>query len=283
MSAASSMAQRAVVEGWWGAVLAAPVAAARHLRRRWWATPPFLPSFSKRHLAWRKATAYGSADHPLEIADLVDEVRALRSPSPIIAVDHEGGRVQRFRDGFTAIPPMRVIGRQYRTDPKAALALARQAGWLIASELRACGIDLCFAPCVDLDWGVSEIIGDRAFHARPEVVADLSAEFCRGLRSAGMAAVAKHFPGHGDNPAPLKGVIGSDQRTGLLLEALTRVVDHARTLGGPVFVVGHSLGGAVALAAVLAGKVDTEGKTTVVVASGGNVDIEQYAEIQRSG
>jgi beta-N-acetylhexosaminidase len=136
-------------------------------------------------------------ESPEQLTRLVDEVRALRSPPPIIAVDHEGGRVQRFRDGFTAIPPMRVIGRQHRTDPKAALALAREAGWLIASELRACGIDLCFAPCVDLDWGVSEIIGDRAFHDKPEVVADLAAEFCRGLRSAGMAAVAKHFPGHG--------------------------------------------------------------------------------------
>ena len=136
-------------------------------------------------------------ESPEQLAGLVNEIRDLRSPPPIIAVDHEGGRVQRFRDGFTAIPPMRVIGRQYRTDPRAALALARQAGWLIASELRACGIDLCFAPCVDLDWGVSEIIGDRAFHGRPEVVADLAAEFSRGLRSAGMAAVAKHFPGHG--------------------------------------------------------------------------------------
>ena len=136
-------------------------------------------------------------ESPEQLTGLVNEVRGLRSPPPIIAVDHEGGRVQRFRDGFTAIPPMRVIGRQYKTDPKAALALARQAGWLIASELRACGIDLCFAPCVDLDWGVSEIIGDRAFHARPDVVADLAAEFSRGLRSAGMAAVAKHFPGHG--------------------------------------------------------------------------------------
>jgi beta-N-acetylhexosaminidase len=134
---------------------------------------------------------------PQQLTELVDEIRALRSPPLIIAVDHEGGRVQRFRDGFTAIPPMRVIGRQFRTDSKNALGLARQAGWLIAAELRACGIDLCFAPCVDLDWGVSDIIGDRAFHARAEVVAELAAEFSRGLRSAGMAAVAKHFPGHG--------------------------------------------------------------------------------------
>lgn len=136
-------------------------------------------------------------ESPEQLTGLVNEVRGLRSPPPIIAVDHEGGRVQRFRDGFTAIPPMRVIGRQYKTDPKAALALARQAGWLIAAELRACGIDLCFAPCVDLDWGVSEVIGDRAFHRKPDVVADLAAAFSRGLRSAGMAAVAKHFPGHG--------------------------------------------------------------------------------------
>jgi beta-N-acetylhexosaminidase len=134
---------------------------------------------------------------PEQLADLVAEVRALRSPPPIVAVDHEGGRVQRFRDGFTAIPAMRVLGRQYRSDPDAALALARRAGWLIASELRASGIDLCFAPCVDLDWGVSEIIGDRSFHAKANVVSERAAEQFRGLRSAGMAAVAKHFPGHG--------------------------------------------------------------------------------------
>jgi beta-N-acetylhexosaminidase len=92
---------------------------------------------------------------------------------------------------------MRHLGIEYDNDPDTALGLARQAGWLIASELRAAGIDLCFAPCVDLDRGVSEVIGDRAFHSRPEVVGDLAAAFSRGLRSAGMAAVAKHFPGHG--------------------------------------------------------------------------------------
>jgi len=136
-------------------------------------------------------------ESPERLIDLVAEIRALRSPPLLVAVDHEGGRVQRFRDGFTRMPPMRMIGLQHREDPANAERLARQAGWLIAAELRAVGIDLCFAPCVDLDWGVSEIVGDRAFHRRPEVVGELASAFARGLRSAGMAAVAKHFPGHG--------------------------------------------------------------------------------------
>jgi len=136
-------------------------------------------------------------ESPEQVTDLVADIRALRSPPVLIAVDYEGGRVQRFRDGFSQIPAMRHIGHEYDENPDEALRLARLAGWLIASELRAAGIDLCFAPCVDLDWGVSEIIGDRAFHNKPEVVGELAAAFSRGLRSAGMAAVAKHFPGHG--------------------------------------------------------------------------------------
>ena len=136
-------------------------------------------------------------ESPDQIADLVADIRALRRPPLLIAVDHEGGRVQRFRDGFTDMPPMRRIGSVYESDPANAAALARKAGWLIASELRAVGIDLCFAPCVDLDWGVSEIIGNRSFHRKPAVVGELATAFANGLRSAGMAAVAKHFPGHG--------------------------------------------------------------------------------------
>lgn len=136
-------------------------------------------------------------ESPAQVTELVAEIRALRKPPLIIAVDHEGGRVQRFREGFSDIPPMRYIGHEYDRDRTAGLELARQAGWLLASELRSARIDLCFAPCVDLDWGISEIIGDRAFHSQPEAVGDLAAAFCRGLRSAGMAAVAKHFPGHG--------------------------------------------------------------------------------------
>ncbi len=136
-------------------------------------------------------------ESPEQIADLVSQIRALRTPPLLIAVDHEGGRVQRFRDGFSRIPSMRHLGIEYDQDPENATLLARQVGWLIASELRAAGIDLCFAPCVDLDWGVSEVIGDRAFHRKPVAVGELAAAFARGLRSAGMAAVAKHFPGHG--------------------------------------------------------------------------------------
>jgi len=134
---------------------------------------------------------------PEQIADLVADIRSSRRPPLLVAVDHEGGRVQRFRDGFSPIPPMRQLGRLYDENDTAALEMTRNCGWLIGSELRAVGIDLCFAPCVDLDWGVSEIIGNRSFHRKPDVVAKLAVALCRGLREAGMAAVAKHFPGHG--------------------------------------------------------------------------------------
>ena len=136
-------------------------------------------------------------ESPSQLAELVAAIRALRSPPLLIAVDHEGGRVQRFRDGFSAIPPMRQLGRQYDGDTASAVSLAKTAGWLIATELRAMQIDLSFTPCVDLDWGVSDIIGNRAFHRNPDAVADLASGYCSGLREAGMAAVAKHFPGHG--------------------------------------------------------------------------------------
>ena len=106
---------------------------------------------------------------PAAAAALVAEIQALRSPPLLVAVDQEGGRVQRFRAGFSALPPLRRIGHAVRRRSPAGLAMARALGWLMAAELLACGLDISFAPCVDLDYGLSEIIGDRAFHARAEV------------------------------------------------------------------------------------------------------------------
>ncbi len=136
-------------------------------------------------------------ENPEQLARLVAEIHALRSPPLLVAVDQEGGRVQRFREGFTRLPAMRMIGRRHAADRPAGLALARSLGWLMAAELRAAGVDLSFAPCVDLDWGLSEVIGDRAFAAARDAVAELGVAWMLGMRDAGMAATAKHFPGHG--------------------------------------------------------------------------------------
>ncbi len=135
--------------------------------------------------------------NPQQILALCGAIRELRNPHLLIAVDHEGGRVQRFRDGFTRLPPVRVLGRRYDEDRRDALGKAHLLGWLMAAELRAVGVDFSFAPCVDLDYGLSEIIGDRAFHRDPQAVTALATAYMAGMREAGMAAVAKHFPGHG--------------------------------------------------------------------------------------
>ena len=132
-----------------------------------------------------------------QLAALTHEIHAVRAPELLIAVDQEGGRVQRFRDGFSELPPARWFGHQYDLDPALGRRLARLGGWVMAAELRDAGVDLSFAPCIDLDRGLSEVIGDRAYHSDPDAIVQLAEAWMLGMRDAGMAAVAKHFPGHG--------------------------------------------------------------------------------------
>lgn len=132
-----------------------------------------------------------------QLRQLTSEVHALRSPPLLIAVDHEGGRVQRCREGFTRLPAMRRLGELWERDPEAAKVAAHAIGYVLAAELRLCGVDLSFTPVLDLDWGRSGVIGDRALHRDPAVVIALAGRLTDGLRRAGMAACGKHFPGHG--------------------------------------------------------------------------------------
>lgn len=135
--------------------------------------------------------------HPEQLAALTAEIHALRSPQLLIAVDHEGGRVQRFRDGFTRLPAMATLGKLWDDNPDAALKAARQVGYVLASELRARGVDYSFTPVLDLDYGPSRVIGDRAFHRQPAAVIALAKALGEGLRQAGMGSCGKHYPGHG--------------------------------------------------------------------------------------
>lgn len=132
-----------------------------------------------------------------QLTALCAEIHALREPRLLIAVDHEGGRVQRFRDGFTRLPPMRALGQLHAQAPESALAAARDVGLVLAAELRQCGVDFSFTPVLDLDYGPSRVIGDRAFHRDPAVVIALARALGEGLRAGGMGTCGKHFPGHG--------------------------------------------------------------------------------------
>ena len=149
---------------------------------------------------------------PRQLTELVAGIHAERTPPLIVAVDQEGGRVQRFIPGFSRLPPARLIGHAFDQDPKGGLELARRTGWLMASELRSHGVDISFAPVVDLDYGVNEAIGSRAFHKRSEVVGQLAVAYMHGMRDAGMAATAKHFPGHGAVTADSHHVLPVDRR-----------------------------------------------------------------------
>lgn len=134
---------------------------------------------------------------PAQLAELCAQIHALRDPPLLIAVDHEGGRVQRFRAGFTQLPAMAALGRLWDRNVLAACQAAVAAGYVLGAELRAAGVDLSFTPVLDLDWGRSAVIGDRAFHADARVVSVLAGCLGHGLALAGMATCGKHFPGHG--------------------------------------------------------------------------------------
>jgi len=132
-----------------------------------------------------------------QLKALTASIHAVRQPPLLIAVDHEGGRVQRFREGFTKIPPMREFGHIWDKNPKKAKELAVEAGWILAAELRAYGVDFSFTPVLDMDYGDSLVIGNRAFHLDKQAINDLAFALMQGLKKGGMAAVGKHFPGHG--------------------------------------------------------------------------------------
>ena len=174
-----------------------------------------------------------------QLAELVDEIHAVRKPRLLVAVDHEGGRVQRFRTPFTELPPMRSLGHLHDRSPEEALAAARAFGWLMAAELRALDIDLSFAPVVDLDLETAEVIGDRALHPSAAVVSALSAAFSAGANDAGMAVTGKHFPTHAGARADSHTALAADDRD---LDQLTDDLDPYRHLiarGLESVMVGH--------------------------------------------
>lgn len=156
---------------------------------------------------------------PDQLKALNAAIHGLRSPALVIAVDHEGGRVQRFREGFTRIPPMRAVGEAWNKSEAEGRAIARQVGFVLAAELVAHGIDFSFAPVLDLDWGESGVIGARAFHRDGATVAVLAAEVMHGMAQAGMASVGKHFPGHGFTKADSHTEIPVDERSFAEIEA----------------------------------------------------------------
>jgi beta-N-acetylhexosaminidase len=152
-------------------------------------------------------------EHPDQLKLLTEDIERQREPALPVCVDHEGGRVQRFREGFTAIPPMRTLGKLWDRDRDAAREAATSIGYIVASELGAHGVDFSFAPVLDLDYGGSSVIGDRALHFDPTAVAALGACLVRGFAQGGVAAVAKHFPGHGYAEADSHVAVPRDERS----------------------------------------------------------------------
>ncbi len=136
-------------------------------------------------------------ESPEQLRELIWQAHQIRSPDLAVCVDQEGGVVQRFREGFTRLPSAQALGQLYRRDRECSYLACSRMGWLMAAELKAVGVDISFAPVVDLNWGASEIIGNRAFHRDPYVVSELASRYIAGMHQAGMKSVIKHFPGHG--------------------------------------------------------------------------------------
>jgi beta-N-acetylhexosaminidase len=151
-------------------------------------------------------------ENPEQLSGLTTEIARLREPELLLCVDHEGGRVQRFREGFSAIPPMRTLGRLWDRDAAAARETARAIAYIVGAELAAHGVDFSFAPVLDLDYGGSSVIGDRALHFDPTAVGALGACIVKGFADAGMGAVGKHFPGHGYAEADSHVAVPKDDR-----------------------------------------------------------------------
>jgi len=185
-----------------------------------------------------------------QLTALCRDIHAVRSEPLLIAVDHEGGRVQRFKsDGFTPLPAMAQLGQAWTRDPLAALRTATATGYVLGAELRACGVDFSFTPVLDLDYGASRVIGDRALHRDPKVVAQLARALIQGLACAGMGACGKHFPGHGAVAADSHHAIPVDQRA---------LDDILRADAAPYACLGDLILPAVMPAHVIYEKVDTQ-------------------------
>jgi beta-N-acetylhexosaminidase len=178
---------------------------------------------------------------PQQLVALTSAIHAERSPPLIVGVDQEGGRIQRFRPGFSLLPPPRRIGHEFDLEARSGITLARSMGWLMAAELRAHGVDISFAPCVDLDRGVSEVIGDRAFHPSADAVGQLAVAWMLGMREAGMAATAKHFPGHSAVVADSHLTLPVDRRP--LADLTADLTPYRRLIGNglPAVMVAHVL------------------------------------------
>ncbi|AFL75038.1 beta-N-acetylhexosaminidase [Thiocystis violascens] len=183
-----------------------------------------------------------NAESPAQIAELTASIHGLREPRLLVGVDQEGGRVQRFREGFTRLPPAGRFGQLHARDPARARAACASVAWLMAAELRAVGVDFSFAPVLDLDRSISQVIGDRGFASQAMPVCDLAAAWMGGARRAGMASVGKHFPGHGGVAADSHAELPTDSR-GLAeieredLVPFQRLIDHGLEAVMPAHVV----------------------------------------------